>query len=74
MGVRLIADPSAETDAVAMYDSVTGLAFGPVFNSEEEAVSFLEALPYDAREMRVDALAERLAKFRERREIADATT
>lgn len=42
MGVRLIADPNGGNDSVAMYDSVSGFAFGPVFASEEDAEDFIE--------------------------------
>ena len=36
MGVRF-----TDSEAVAMYDSVTGQAFGPVFADEDEAEDFL---------------------------------
>ena len=50
MGVRLIvASPRSGSDRVAMYDSVTGWAFGPIFSSPEEADSFLDFLENDAR-------------------------
>ncbi len=39
IGVRQVGDP----DCVAMYDSVTGFAFGPVFESEIAAESFIAA-------------------------------
>lgn len=41
MGVRFIEDHSKDTDAVAMYDSVSGWAFGPVFATIVEAEEFL---------------------------------
>jgi len=33
-----------EPNAVALYDSVTGTAFGPIFDSSEDASKFLEML------------------------------
>lgn len=60
MGVRLIVNANAEAvgvDAVAMYDSVTGWAFGPVFRSVGDAESFIEWLPEDARTYDVAALS-----------------
>ena len=43
MGVRLIVGVEAgtEDDRVAMFDSVTGVAFGPTFRSVDDAESFL---------------------------------
>lgn len=37
MGVRI-----TDSEAVALYDSVTGYAFGPTFPSEEAAQDFLQ--------------------------------
>ena len=51
MGVRL----TSREDKVALYDSVSDIAFGPVFDSEEDAEKFLEWLAIndgrDAREL-----------------------
>ena len=44
MGVRFIIGEEGETDRVAMYDSVTGWAFGPVFDSPDRADHFLDWL------------------------------
>lgn len=43
MSVRLIVDERANagSDRVAMYDSVSGWAFGPVMDGEETADAFL---------------------------------
>lgn len=37
MGLRL----TSQEDKCAMFDSVSGFAFGPIFNNEYEATSFL---------------------------------
>lgn len=37
------------TTKVALYDSTSDLAFGPLFDSEEDAEDFLAWLPLDAR-------------------------
>ena len=48
MGVRL----TSQEEVVALYDSVTGRAFGEVFDNEDDAEAFLEWLqPYDARQI-----------------------
>lgn len=50
MGVRMIVSERAgSTDRVALYDSTSGWAFGPVFSDEETAQAFLDSLPNDAR-------------------------
>lgn len=40
MGVHITADESK----VALFDSVSGMAFGPVFNDSDEAQGFLDWL------------------------------
>ena len=40
---------TADGSKVAMYDSVSGFAFGPTFDTEGDAESFLEWCPHDAR-------------------------
>lgn len=50
MSVRLIVDESQSSDAVAMYCSTSGFAFGPVFDSETEALDFLEWMESAKRE------------------------
>ncbi len=48
MGVRIIEGKNH----AALYDSVTGVAFGPVFeglDAHDQAVHFLDTLPEDAR-------------------------
>lgn len=52
MGVRI-----TDGDHVAIYDSVTGTAFGPVFGSEDEAQGFLDGLDMDARDYSPDELS-----------------
>lgn len=63
MGVRIT---TAERK-VALYDSVTGKAFGPVFDSEEEADSFLNWLDLqgygDARSLTAATLDEEYAAW-----------
>lgn len=51
MGVRMIVAglPATGSDRVALYDSATGWAFGPVFGDEDEAQAFLDFLVRDAR-------------------------
>lgn len=58
MGTRLIIDPGGGSDSVAMYDSVTGWAFGPVFSSEDDAEAFIAWLDNDARSYSEGRLAE----------------
>lgn len=43
---------------VALYDSVTGIAFGPILAGSPEATDFLEWLPLDARTYEAAALIE----------------
>lgn len=68
MGIRTTAgDP-----AVALYDSVTGLAFGEVFNSADDADSFLDYMrDVDGRDLRKlgqDTFAEARREWRAWRE------
>ena len=65
MGVRLIHDAASARDNTALYDSVSGWAFGPVFNSVEDAESFLDSLPKDARLYRGGELATCYAEWRD---------
>jgi hypothetical protein len=46
MAVRL----TSTENVVALYDSTTGLAFGPIFDSDEDAIEFLEWLEKGERE------------------------
>lgn len=59
MGVRLVVGHENGTDIplIAMFDSVTGFAFGPTFRSVEDALSFLALLSRDARLYSQRALA-----------------
>jgi len=53
MGVRLITGKSGNQEVTVMYDSVTNWAFGPLFDSPEQAEAFqkwLEAHPKDSSE------------------------
>lgn len=59
MGVRLIFghEEGERSDKVVMFDSVTGIAFGPVFDSLEEAehvVDSLHAQHKDPREVSIE--------------------
>lgn len=64
MGVRITKDEGV----VAIFDSVSGFAFGPTFADEYEAESFLAWLVQndgrDARSIPLDTLGERVAAFR----------
>jgi hypothetical protein len=64
----MIVDQSegAGTDRVALYDSVTGWAFGPVFPDVETARTFLDWLPEDARVYSTATLAEMYGVFAHR--------
>lgn len=68
MGIRIISDPAATSDGAAMYDSVSGWAFGPVFADREEAERFLEWAPtqtnVDLRAMPAEGLEQLFADFR----------
>ena len=75
MGVRIIAGTKdgSEFEAACLYDSVTDWAFGPVMDSEEEAIEFLDFLQYPsgAKDPRVytDAeLEDAYCQFRKQRE------
>lgn len=67
MGTRVTNDTN-----VAIYDSVTGSAFGEVFESEDEAYDFLtymnEQDGRDPRELEPDDLSKARAAWRELRE------
>lgn len=41
MGVRIISGLSEGTPMAAIYDSVSGFAFGPTFESMHQAVAYL---------------------------------
>lgn len=53
MGVRMIVtnDPNVGDGRVALYDSVSGWAFGPLFAEVDEAQDFLDSLDVDARDL-----------------------
>ena len=74
MGVRTIVG-RYESDPVALYDSVTGFAFGPVLSDEDEAEDFLEHVRADdgrdPREIPVGELELLLVAFRKNREARD---
>ena len=42
---------TTDSDHVAMYDSVTGRAFGPIFESEENLDEFIDWLEDDLRNL-----------------------
>jgi hypothetical protein len=63
MGVRV-----TDREHVAIYDSVSGTAFGPVFNSDVQAWDFLQWIPTsegDPREMNESRLMHLWDRFRE---------
>ena len=64
MGVRITEDGRP----AAIYDSVTGLAFGPTFTDEDEADDFLNWWGFkrneDVRTVPMNDLVEAVAKFR----------
>jgi len=71
MSVRL----STEENKTALFDSATGWAFGPVFDTQEEAEAFLAHLTSigerDARHIPVGELVELALEWEaEREEIA----
>ena len=63
MGVRI-----TDLQTVALYDSVTGTAFGPTFGRESEAQAFLDWLregdDIDARKIPEKSLINLLERFR----------
>ncbi len=59
MSIRTTNDKS-----VAMFDSTSGRAFGPVFSSETEVDEFLDTLPTDPRLIEPDTLERLLELFR----------
>lgn len=42
MGVRILHDPTTDSENTVLYCSTSGWAFGPVFDSVTDADSFLE--------------------------------
>lgn len=55
-----------DSDRVALYDSVTEIAFGPTFSSIEEAGAFLRWYPGpDLRTLRVALVDEWVERWRE---------
>jgi hypothetical protein len=70
MGVRL----STDENVVALFDSVTGWAFGPTFPDSDEAQSFLDylhSLGEDGRELSDADMSARHSLWRERRQQDD---
>lgn len=58
MSVRLlIGSYDSIAHRVALVDSVTETAFGPLFDDEDDAADFLDWLPRDAREYDAGELA-----------------
>jgi hypothetical protein len=74
MGVRFIHD--IVEDRVSLYDSVTSIAFGPIFEHEDDAReaadAFLEWLPNDARTYSQAELIEKHADWKVEREKEEA--
>ena len=50
MSIELLIDP--ERGQVALYNTRSGFAFGPVFGSAEDADEFLEIIANDGRDIR----------------------
>lgn len=62
MSIRL----TSQESRVALYDSVTGYAFGPTFADEDEASSFLDWLERyhaDPRALRISELENAYARW-----------
>jgi predicted RecB family nuclease len=55
---------STNDTAVAMYDSVTGRAFGPIFYSTDELDAFLDWLGFDPRSVDAAVLETRYAEWK----------
>jgi hypothetical protein len=75
MGVRILHDPSE--GKAALYDSVSGHAFGPVIgdlelfaSAQDAALAFLDHLNVDARTLAPSILEVRLEAFRQALEKA----
>jgi hypothetical protein len=66
MGVRL----TTAENVVAIFDSVSGFAFGPVFESDEAAEAFITFLPMDARTYSVGDLELMYGRWVESRQKA----
>lgn len=73
MSVRLTTSAGV-TSHVALYDSTTGLAFGPLFDTEDDADDFLTHLEKigerDPRVIAAAELAELAREFLEERDAA----
>lgn len=68
MGVRILvgkADGALCDNAAILYDSVSGWAFGPLFDDFEQADHFANWLPVDARAYTDIRLAEMYSRWRE---------
>lgn len=68
MGNRIIVgnlDQGNGVECAIFYDSVTDVVFGPLMTDLEEAESFEEWLPKDARKYKVEELIKLLKKFRD---------
>jgi hypothetical protein len=61
MGVRII-EGRGDYEC-CLYDSVTMVAFGPVFRDSEQAEDFLATLTRDARAYTIDQLMEKWVEF-----------
>ena len=76
MGVRKIVGTydGTQHDAAVMVDSVSGWAFGPVFDSPEEVEEFIDWLPDDPRTYKDDDLGGLLVSWKAGRSEEAATT
>lgn len=62
MGCRILED--TEENQACFYCSTSGVAFGPLFESHEEAEAFMEFLDADPRKFTVGDLVDKHAEFR----------
>lgn len=64
MGVRILnGDGRGDSRGAVLYDSVSGWAFGPLFDDVDDAEAFLSTLTDDARALTDTELRTAYAKF-----------
>lgn len=63
-------DPNVGDGRVALYDSTSGWAFGPVFDGVDEAQDFLDSLDVDARDLNSLELSRAYTKWVDAQEEA----
>jgi hypothetical protein len=57
-------EAGTDRESTVLFDSVTGLAFGPLFESTDEADAFICTLAHDPRAYSSRELADSLAEWR----------